>query len=133
MNKCTFKKYVFYSMISMILGFIVFSAMLCVLAIVLCNVDLPLNILPPITLGALCVAVFFASFVFALLIKRKGLIFGAVFGLVVYTILLIVSAVHGANLLTQLSAIKAFSIICSGAFGGYLGILKSEHKRKIRR
>ncbi len=132
-NKYNIKKTIVFLFISFAFGFVIFASLMCALAITLCNVDLPLNLLPPLTLLITCLAVLTSAFVFAFLVKKMGLLLGVLFGFVVYTILIIIALVQNVNIFTQLAAIKAFSIICSGALGGYLGVIKATQKRRIRR
>ncbi len=132
-NKLNIKKGVFYLAISLCIGFLFFLALMCVFALVLSNVDLPLNLLPPLTLAITGIATGISAFVFAYLVKKYGLILGSCFGIFIYVIIIIISAIQGYEVLTQLSAIKAFTMISAGAFGGYIGMLKSVKKRKVRR
>lgn len=112
-------------------GFLAFAGILCVCAAVLCKVDLPMNVLAPMMIGVVCISVFVAALVLGALQKRRGLLLGSGFGLAVFLLLWLVSVLQGGLMLTQLAAIKAFSVVIAGAFGGYLGVLRGEAKKRL--
>ncbi len=132
-NKIHLKRGFFYLAVSLCIGFLLFAVLICICAVILSKVDMPLSILPPLTLGIISVCVCICAFTFAYLIKKNGLILGVIYAVVINLLILLVSTVQGFDIFTQLSAIKAFTIITSGALGGYFGMLKSIQKRKIKR
>ncbi len=132
-NKVHIKRGIFYLAISLCVGFLLFTVLICICAIILSKVDLPLSILPPLTLGIISVCTCVCAYIFAYLIKKNGLILGVTFAALIYLCILLVSTIQGFDVFTQLSAIKAFTLITSGAFGGYFGALKCNQKRKIKR
>ncbi|MEG1274400.1 MAG: TIGR04086 family membrane protein [Ruthenibacterium sp.] len=112
-------------------GFLAFAGILCICAAVLCNIDLPLKMLSPIMITAVCVSVLSGAMVFTRLQKKRGLLSGALFGAGVFLLIWLISILQGGTALTQLAAIKALSVVCAGACGGYLGVLQGEKKRKL--
>ncbi len=131
-QKKNIKGKIFHFLISVFIGFAVFAALFCVFALIMCNVDVPLNTLPSLAMLAICVAVFIGGMVLARFEKKRGLIYGSLMGVFTFLVLWLASILNGSVLLSQLAVIKAFSIICSGAFGGFLGVISAEKKRKIR-
>ncbi len=131
-QKKNLKSKVWHILISSIVGLFIFAVLMSVFSLVLCNIDIPLSALSPIAMGAVCVAVLFAGMALARLEKKRGLIYGAFVGVFVFLLLWVSSILQGGILMSQLAVIKAFSIICSGCLGGYLGVTCSEKRRKIR-
>ncbi len=131
-QKKNVKGKVFHLILSLLIGFAAFTAIMCVSALVMCNVDVPLNTLSSISMLAICASVFVAGMVLAMLEKKRGLIYGALMGVFTFVVIWLAGIINGGVLLSHLAVIKAFSIICSGAFGGFVGVIKSESRRKIR-
>ncbi len=131
-QKKNIKSKVWHLLLSAIVGLFVFSVIISIFSFILCNVDIPLSLLSPIAMIAICTAVLFSGMALAKLEKKKGLIYGALVGMFVFLMLWLFSIVQGGVIMSQLAVIKAFSIICSGCLGGYLGVLSSEKRRRIR-
>ncbi len=131
-KKNNIKSKIIHLAVSFFFGFTIFTLVMFLSALLLCNVDIPLNALSSISMLAVCVAVFVASMVLAGFEKKRGLIYGCLMGVFTFFVLWLASIINGGVLLSELAVIKAFSIICSGAFGGFVGVIKSEKRRKIR-
>ncbi len=132
-QKKGYKTKIWHVLLASTCGLAVFTALLCLAAVLLTQVDVPMSLLVPITMIIICSGVAVCAMVFAMLEKKRGLIYGALIGLCAFMLLWLISIINGSNMLTQLAAIKAFSVICCGALGGYIGMLKAEKHRKRAR
>ncbi len=132
LQKKNIKSKLFHLVLSLLIGFAAFTALMCLSALIMCNIDVPLNTLSSISMLSICVSVFVAGMILAMFEKKRGLIYGALMGVFTFFALWLAGIINGGVLLSQLAVIKAFSIICSGAFGGLIGVIKSETRRKIR-
>ena len=117
---------------SMIGGFAAAALLFSGLAALRCKVDIAPQLLAPVSTAAFSLAVLWAGFLFAILRKEKGLLYGLLIGLVFYAILWIGALAQGQTEFSALSAIKGAALLCSGAIGGSLGILAQERRRRIR-
>ncbi len=102
-------------------------------AVLCCKVDFAPQTLSFIPTGAVVLAVLFAGFVLALLRREKGLLYGLLMGAAFYVFLWIAALAQGQTEFSALAAIKGAALLCSGAIGGFLGILLQERRRRIRK
>lgn len=102
------------------------------LAALRCKVDIAPQLLSPISTAALSSAVLLSGLIFATLRKEKGMLYGLLIGLFFYATLWIAALAHGQTEFSSLSVIKGAALLCSGAVGGSLGILRQDRKRWIR-
>lgn len=117
--------------VSVLGGFAAAALLFSGLAALRCKVDMAPQLLSPISTAALSIAVLVAGFFFATLRKEKGLLYGLLIGLIFYVILWIAALAHGQTAFSSLSVIKGAALLCSGAFGGSLGILMQDRRRRI--
>ena len=100
-----------------------------VLAFVLTKFDLPLYTVTPLSTVAICIATFAAGVHLVGKVQRRGMLNGFLTGLAVCAVLVVFALLKGTFTASEMAGLKLVAICCSGAIGGYYGILKSEKKR----
>lgn len=125
-------KFFIHILVAVCCGLACIFALFCLMAKILCSVDLPVYMTVPMSTIAISVAAFLAAAVFSLLRGEKGLLSGLLFGLGMFAVLWVFALTQGQTSFSQLAAIKLGAMVCSGAIGGLLGVMMHERKRKIR-
>lgn len=130
-NKNDTSAFVFNGMLKAVTaGLLMLTAMLLLFSFILTGVDVPFSLLNPITLAMLAVSCAFSGYIAAKHIRRKGLVVGAVCGLSIFAVLMILSFFFSGGIDLQLFFKLAVSAI-GGSIGGILGVNQKAH-RKIK-
>ena len=108
-------------------GVVLFS----ILAAVLCQVDVPANMLTLLATGAATLSVIPASLVFAFLYGEKGMLYGLLIGAICFVVIAAAAWLQGQTAFTARAVIKAITMLISGALGGLLGISAREKRRRV--
>lgn len=113
-------------------GIVLTGALLAAFAKVLCQVDVPVHLVQPFAIAAICVSVLLTALLFSYLERQLGVVNGlGVAGVAAFVVLAASLAQEGANFSMD-AAWKLVAILASGAVGGYCGMLLREKRRKIR-
>ncbi|MEG0664661.1 MAG: TIGR04086 family membrane protein [Clostridia bacterium] len=112
------------STISIGCGLLICVTLLMIFSFILKTKDFPHSYITPLTIVAIGVANFFAGIINAKLIRRKGLIFGGLCGVVFSLIILLSGLTFSADVIGYISIIKISVAVICGAIGGLIGINK---------
>ena len=85
------------------------------------SADLPLGAATPVAVTAAAISAFFAGLTAARVAKCHGLLMGALCGLLLYLIILLIGLAQG-GIDTGYAVIKLASLVIAGAVGGVLGV-----------
>ncbi|MEG0166740.1 MAG: TIGR04086 family membrane protein [Ruthenibacterium sp.] len=118
-------------LICFICGVFCMAILLCLLAELLCKIDVPQRYLSPLTSVVLCISTLAAALIFARMQGKAGLLSGALWGVGFYVLLLLIAWTQNAVMLQEASFLRLGSMVIAGGLGGYLGMLLQEKKRKI--
>ena len=116
---------------SLLCGTAAAAGLLCILAQVCCQVDIPSSMLVFVTTIAISLAMLPAGAALSMLRKEKGMLGGLLIGLVFFAVLWVIALAKGQADFSMLSAIKGVAMMASGAIGGYLGIRLRERRKRI--
>lgn len=78
----------------------------------------------------ICAAIgaFTAGYISIRIYRSKGLIYGAMAGLLMFVILTVVAFIISRDKFTYITVIRLIAMVLSGAFGGVLGVNKKRRK-----
>ena len=99
-------------------------------AALLSRADLPAYSAVPLSTLSVCLGAGVSGFVLVRRQRQNGLLLGASMGLLFFGVLLCAAWLDGMREPGALFFIKLFSLLFSGAAGGYSGLLSSEKKRR---
>lgn len=123
MSDLNVKKLMISSAIGTGIGAICSSVMLFLMAAILAIGNIPPALILPMAMATLAIGAFASGIIAAKLGKSKGIICGAVSGIIFFVLVWIRSAIVGSTFGIEL-IIKAVIIILSSALGGIIGINK---------
>lgn len=103
-----------------------------VLSFVLTKFNLPLYAVTPLSTVAVCVASFIAASHLVSKTQENGMLSGFFTGLGVCFVLVVVALLKGTFSANEQALFKLIAICCSGAIGGYYGLIRGERKRKTK-
>lgn len=84
----------------------------------------------PLALLSAALGCFAGAFLCAALVKRNGIIFGAVIGLMMFLVIVIVGLMGKDGLFGTETMIKLLILLISGCAGGYFGCSSKRNRRK---
>ena len=116
---------------SVLLGTALTVLLLAAFSKMLCTMDIPLNLILPISTLAACLAVLPAGMLFAFLRGEKGLVNGMILGAVFLGAIWAAALAQGQAEFSTPAALKSLVLLVSGAVGGYSGVLLKEKRRRI--
>lgn len=112
-------------------GIVLTGAFLAAFAKVLCQVEVPVHLVQPFAITAVCLAVLLTSLLFSYLERQMGVVNGlGVAGVAAFVVLSASLVQEGAHFSMD-AAWKVVALLASGAVGGYCGMLLREKRRKI--
>ncbi len=121
-SKTSTQRLIIKIIIGLVLSFVSFGFLLCVVSFFIINVDTPQYILIPITTAMLTFASFLDSFILAKVFKENGLFIGVFVSLVFIIIFISCAVISNSFSLTNLFFTKVVAILLSGVIGGLLGV-----------
>ena len=95
---------------------------LMLMALIVRSVDVPRAAILPLAIVAAAVGAFLAGLTAAAIAKQKGLLLGAVCGLVLWLLILLAGFTRYAGVSGGSTAIKLAALVLSGGIGGVLGV-----------
>lgn len=113
----------------------VFGAVSCVLLLTFFSISfvkmkkLPYDIIGVIIIFCAAVGSFFSGYISLRILRKNGLLYGTVAGVVLFIILTIASLLASGGQLTSLTLYKGISMMTSGALGGVVGVNKRSKAR----
>ena len=94
-----------------------------ILAFLISNTNLKENMINPSIIFISSISILIGSFLVSKKIKRKGIIYGAIVGIIYMLLMYIISSLMNMNFLINLNSIIMFCFgILGGAIGGVLGV-----------
>ncbi len=130
-NNSLSDKTLVYAAISAAVMLLMFTLLMTAFAAVMCQADIPFSFMPTIGTVLICISVFVSALVFSVMKGSAGLFSGGIIGLSSFVILFAVCTICRISP-SSFAITKAFIMIASGAFGGFVGIVLSEKRRRIR-
>lgn len=113
--KGIFKSVFFSFLLSLILIF--------VLSIIISTTSVSENIIKPVTMGIVVVSLMMNGYVLSKNKKQKGILYGAILGIIYMVMLYIISSFSNFNFSLNINSIIMIILgILSGAIGGILGV-----------
>lgn len=107
---------------SVIIGLVVSLLMLLIFSVVMTMKDTPQGIVPTLSAVSVAVGGFAAGFVCSKILRKSGLLYGTVAGLLLYIVLMLTGMIFGQKSVDiSMLAKFAVSVVC-GAIGGILGV-----------
>ncbi len=115
------------ALVGVAVGLIGCIGLLMLMALIVQSVDVPRAAILPLAIIAAAIGAFLAGLTGAAIAKQKGLLLGAVCGLVLWLLILFAGVaryegVSGGNALVKLAA-----LVLSGGIGGVLGVNLRKH------
>lgn len=106
-----------------IMGIVITLILLLILAIILANTDISEGIISTSIITITGISIFISSLLIATKIKNKGILNGALVGLIYILLIYTISSIASSNFLLSInSIILIFVSILMGAIGGIVGI-----------
>ncbi len=84
----------------------------------------------PFATAVVCISTFVGGWISAFLQKNRGLVCGAIEGLLMVGILFSFLFIQGGTL-TEMQELRYAMTICAGCTGGFCGILRAERRRHV--
>ncbi|MBQ5840407.1 MAG: TIGR04086 family membrane protein [Clostridia bacterium] len=109
-------------LIGVAVGILVCTLLLLLMAAVIQRVDVPLGAALPLAVGAAAVGAFAGGLTAALISRQRGLLLGAVSGLVLFLLVLLAGLARYAAVDGSTALLKAVVLMVAGAVGGVLGV-----------
>ena len=109
-------------LIGVAVGILVCTLLLLLMAAVIQRVDVPRGAALPLAVGAAAVGAFLGGLTAALISKQRGLLLGAVSGLVLFLLVLLAGLARYAAVDGSTALLKAVVLVVVGAVGGVLGV-----------
>lgn len=103
-------------------GIVVCTLLLMLMAVVIQRVDIPQGAALPLAVGAAAAGAFLAGLTAALVAGQRGLLTGAVSGLLLYLPMLIAGLARYSSVDAAGSLLKLAVLAVAGAVGGVLGV-----------
>ena len=103
---------------------VIASALLCVTAVVLTNVDVPFELHQPITTIITSLATLASTYLIGQKRQKSGLVLGLSVGGLVFLLLFLISAIFGDKVISMQTLVKLVSVLAAGGFGGLFGVSK---------
>ena len=103
-------------------GMLFSSIIIILIAAVLAMANVPAMLIAPSTVLATAIGAFFGGFISAKICGEKGIICGAVSGVIFFMVLWIAGGIMGTGDFGTGMIIKALMIIGCGSFGGIIGV-----------
>lgn len=105
---------------------------LCLAARVLCSVDVPATMYISLSTGCCAAAIFLVCCFFLHQIGRNGLLWGSMIAAGTWSLFVLIGTLRGGSF-SELSFFRAVLYLCCGMFGGMLGVLLHEQRKKMRK
>ncbi len=109
-------------LIGLAVGIIAGVAMLLLAAALVKSVDVPRAAITPLAVGAASVGAFFGGLAAALAARRRGLVFGALCGVLLFLLILAAGIFRLGGVGGGYALIKLAALTVAGAVGGVLGV-----------
>lgn len=109
-------------------GLLATTVVLLLFSFVMCKKDVPFVLLNPFSAGLLMLGSFLSGYLAARRIRERGMIIGALCGLIIFSLLLLASVMNRFDVGLAAFIKLAISVV-SGAIGGILGV-NAKLKRK---
>ena len=109
-------------LIGVCVGVLCGTLLLLLAALALRSVDLPRGAVTPLATAAAGIGGLFGGLATALAAGRRGLVMGALCGLLLYVVLLLAGLSRGSGIDPGYAAIKLTVLTVAGALGGVLGV-----------
>lgn len=117
-------------LLCLVCAIFVMATLLCLLAKLLCVIDVPQAYFPAMISTALALTTCVTALIFSKLRGKAGLASGALWGIGLYAVLFFATWTQGRAVLQEASLLRLVGMIIAGSFGGYLGVLWHEKKRR---
>lgn len=117
-------KYIRQTLISTAFCGVVLIVSALLLSLAVCNFDLPDMVINVLAILSSCMGGLAGGYINGRLIKQKGLLVGAVCGIILALVLFLFKAAFESPVPSSFTMIKMSGIILCSAFGGILGVNK---------
>lgn len=115
--------------ISCLSGAAISTAILLVFALVMSVRDVPAVLINPLACAAIAVGSFFAGFLCAKMLRQRGMLFGALCGILMFGILLFTSLTLTGDAFGWIVLIKLVIVMTSAMIGGVIGVNTRRRRR----
>lgn len=109
-------------LVGVAVGLIACIGLLMLMALVVQSVDVPRSAIWPLALAAAALGALLAGMTAAAVAGQKGLLLGAVCGLILWLLILFAGVARYEGVSGGNTAIKAATLLLSGGIGGVLGV-----------
>lgn len=109
-------------LVSVAIGLLVCIGLLLLMSVILSTQNIPQSAVGPMAIFSISVGAFTAGFCCARVLRRGGLLFGAVCGAVMSAVVLLASLTIGDNGFGILAVLKIVFMTLSAMLGGVLGV-----------
>ncbi len=109
-------------LVGVAVGLIGCIGLLMLMALVVQSVDVPRAAILPLAIGAAAIGAFLAGLTAAAIAKQKGLLLGAVCGLVLWLLILLAGVARYTGVSGEGAVLKLAALVLSGGIGGVLGV-----------
>lgn len=127
-NNMTVNKYLKSSLFSVVIGEVATMVLLLLFSVLMCNVDIPDAGGAFFVIVATSIGAFFAGYVNGRILKHKGIIAGAICGVMLMTILIILKLAFFIPLPDGITVLKLTLVVVFGIIGGIIGVNKKKQK-----
>ncbi len=114
-------------LVGVAVGLIGCIGLLMLMALVIQSVDVPRAAIGPLAITAAAIGAFLAGLTAAAIAKQKGLLLGAVCGVVLFLLILLAGVAQYAGVSGTGAAIKFAVLLLCGSIGGVLGVNLRKH------
>lgn len=114
-------------LVGVAVGLIGCIGLLMLMALVVQSVDVPRAVILPLALAAAAIGALLAGLTAAAIAKQKGLLLGAVCGLVLWLLILLAGVARYEGVSGGNALIKFAALLLSGGIGGVLGVNMRKH------
>ncbi len=115
--------------VSCLSGAAIATAILLVFSLVMSVRDVPAVLINPLACAAISVGSFFAGFICARLLRQRGMLLGALCGLLLFGLLLFTSLTLTGEAFGWIVLIKLVIVMTSAMIGGVLGVNTRRRRR----
>ncbi len=109
-------------LVGVAVGLIVCVGALMLMALIVQSVDVPRAAILPLAIVAAAIGAFLAGLTVAAVAKQKGLLLGAVCGLVLWLLILLAGVARYTGVSGEGAALKLAVLLLCGSVGGVLGV-----------
>ncbi len=109
-------------LVGVAVGLIGCIALLMLMALIVQSVDVPRAAILPLAIIAAAIGAFLAGLTAAAIAKQKGLLLGAVCGLVLWLLILLAGVARYEGVSGGNAVVKLAALVLSGGIGGVLGV-----------